>query len=109
MQEPCALLGQVFRLLGTGEAMTAKGWGGWEGEKYLNIKQIEALIATATEVDKKHQLRAFGRRADVVALRSRRAVGTRPPAGVAVACCFSRQNILSSPSLGVRATSSQAS
>lgn len=38
---------------------------------YLNsIKQIEALVATAAEVDKKHQLRAFDKRRDV---------GTRPP------------------------------
>lgn len=34
---------------------------------YLNIKQIEALEATAAEVGKKHQLRAFDRRTGIVA------------------------------------------
>ncbi|KAL7985884.1 hypothetical protein Chor_011050 [Crotalus horridus] len=43
--------------------MPAKGW--WCS--YLNIKQIEALVATAAEVGKKHQLQAFDRRTDIVA------------------------------------------
>lgn len=68
-QESCALLGQVFRLLRTGEAMPAKGVGGCS---YLNIKQIEALVATAVEVGKKHQLRAFDR---ITAIVAREAAG----------------------------------